>query len=163
MLTPDEHAIRAAFAGADPPVRLATIDFLEDPTRALRADPRQRIVLCANDLLALDLAQTLRARVDRAARRDLYVGGVGTPSIGQSGTLSGQGSGVEPWMRELRRGDVLRALAVVRLRDLAYSLVDLPAALMRGRRPHDITLSAVLLTRGSAAFAEYERDSRLSP
>jgi hypothetical protein len=155
-----ERAIRATFSRVQPRLRITTVDYLEEPERALGSDPSLRIVLCANDVVALNTAQTVRHQVPRGRRDGLYVGGLGTPSIGQSGTPVGQGAGVEPWMRELARDDVLRGLATVRLSDLANSLVDLPAALIRGRRPYDIRIPPVLLTPRSRLTRDYAHESQ---
>jgi len=67
---------------------------------------------------------------------------------------------VENMLSELRRNDVLRAFATVRPRDLAYALVDLPAALLNLANPYNISIPPMLLTPGSAALATYASDSR---
>jgi hypothetical protein len=155
----DEQAIRAAFGGAVPRVAVSALPSLYDPIGALKADPGVRFILCGNDSVALQVAQALRQHLSPDRRDRLYVGGLGTPSIGQAGTLEGQGSGVEPWVRELRRDGILRALATVPLRDLADAIIDLPAALMRGKPAYDVSLSPVLLKPRSPALAEYALDS----
>jgi hypothetical protein len=154
-----EAAIRATFSRLVPSAIVRTVANLSDPVAAVKADPTVRIILCANDNNALGVAQILRRQVPRARRDELYVGGLGSPSIGQSGTPAGQGDGVEPWVRELRRSDVLRALATVRLRDLADALVNLPAALIGGKPAYDVRLSPVLLRPRSPELAQYARDS----
>ncbi len=167
-VSPEEHAIRTAFARAIPQIALTAVqaDYVTyDPVRAVKADPHLRIVLCADDALAANVARLLREALPRARRKDVFVGGVGTPSIGQglepfSEGSSGGGLGlVESTLRELGRDDVLRAIATIRLRSLADALVDLPAALMRGGSPYDIAVPPILLTPGSAPLAQYVRDS----
>lgn len=154
-----EQAIRSTLAGSTPGLRLTTVSRQQDPVRALKSAPNLRIVLCADDLDALEVAQSIRRQIPPARRAGLYVGGLGTPSVGQSGTPAGQGTGIEPWVRELGRDDVLRALATVRLRELANALVDVPSALSAGRAPHDVAIAPVLLKPRSTALADYARES----
>jgi hypothetical protein len=176
-LAPDERAVGAVLR-ALPELELTVadelsggsgggLDLLDDPIGYLRAYPDLRIVLCASDRDALLLAQTLRQRLSPARRAGIYVGGLGTPSIGLSLVPSGPATQfayedvglVEPSLSELSRDDVLRGLATVRLSDIAAALTDVPAALMRGRPATNVALAPVLLKPGSAALAEYAAES----
>jgi hypothetical protein len=176
-LAPDEQAVRAVLRDlpklevvvADAPSgdSVGGLDLLGDPAGYLRAYPGLRIVLCASDLDAVMLAQALRRRLSPGRRAGIYIGGLGTPNIGLNLLPSAvtariayeDVSLVEPGLSELRRDDVLRALATVRLRDIADALTGVPAALMRGRPGFNVALSPVLLKPGSAELAEYARDS----
>ncbi|HEY5196268.1 MAG TPA: hypothetical protein VIJ51_04525 [Solirubrobacteraceae bacterium] len=177
VLVPDEQAVRAEFrvlpkvevmvADAPSGESVGGLDLFGDPAGYLRAYPGLRIVICASDLDAVTIAQALRRQLSPAQRADIYVGGLGTPNIGLSLFPSGPGSQlanedvslVEPGLRELRRDDVLRALATVRLRDIADAVTGVPAALMRGHPGFNVALSPVLLKPGSAALLDYARDS----
>jgi hypothetical protein len=176
-LAPDEQAVRAVLRSlpelevilADAPSgeSVGGLDLIGDPAGYLSAYPGLRIVLCASDIDAVMIAQTLRGQLSPARRADIYVGGLGTPSIGLNLIRSGPATQlanedvtlVEPGLDELRRDDVLRALATVRLTDIADALTGVPAALMRGRPGFNVALRPVLLKPGSAELARYARDS----
>jgi hypothetical protein len=159
-----EQAIRATFARLLPSVTMTTTPYLEDPAAALRRDPRLRIVLYANDTIAAPAAQKLREQRPPNRIGRVYLGALGTPSVGSSQVdvadiENGSLAEVEQTLTELRRHDTLHAVATVRLSDLAEALVDLPVALLRDKRPYNIEIPPILLKPGSSALASYARQS----
>lgn len=126
--------------------RLAVTRTHGDVTRAVVAHPDVQMVLCWSDIVALGVAQTLRAR-HPAGTGKLYVGALGVPSLSSRATID-----------ELRRDDVLRAVVAVPLRDLARAAVDLPTTLLIGQPARDIAVAPQLLTPGSAALTAQSRD-----
>ncbi len=143
------RALRATLARRAPRLRVVTADV--DVASALRAHPDAAIVLCWSDAIAVGAATALRA-LHPSGRDKLYAGGLGMP------TLASRDSVVE-----LRRDDVLRAVAAVDLRALANAAVDLPTTLLLGEPGGDIVLEPRLLTPGSRELAESERDFAVDP
>jgi hypothetical protein len=86
---------------------------------------------------------------------------LGAASRQRARQIADEVGSVESMLDELRRDDVLRALATVPVRELAYSLVDLPVALLNGKAPYNVAIAPVLLTpRSTGLLAAYARDSR---
>ena len=154
----EERAIRAAFARLAPNITLSTGSESDDIVSALKADSRLGIVLWGWDTEAQTYAQELRGQFPLARREQLYLGGLGGPSLG--GPEGGLAT-VEQILDELRRDDVLRAVATVSLSDLANALVELPVALVRKHQAYDVSVPPILLTPRSAALKAYARESHL--
>jgi hypothetical protein len=155
----EDRAIRATFARLAPNITLRTGSASDDILSALNADPSLGIVLWGWDTEAQTYAQQLRRQFPSARREQLYLGGLGGPSLG--GPEAGLTT-VRQIIEELRRDDVLRAVATVRLSDLANALVELPVALLRKHQPYDIAVPPILLTPRSAALKVYARESSMS-
>ena len=101
--------------------------------------------------MAVGAASALRS-LHPSGRDKLYAGGLGMPTLASRDSIL-----------ELRRDDVLRAVAAVSLRDLANAAVDLPTTLLLGKPGSDIVLEPRLLTPGSRALAETGRDFVADP
>jgi hypothetical protein len=145
-----ERAIRAVLARLLPHARVKVVGTPADAFAEL-ASAGGGIVLCSTDYDAGQLGQALRAHRPPEERARLYVGGVGSPSVGP-GSLA-----------ELGADDVVRGLATVRQRDLTAALVDFPAGLiLRGARPHDIRVAPILLRPRSKELADYARANSLT-
>jgi ribose transport system substrate-binding protein len=129
----------------------AAITARQELPKLLAAHPDVRMVLAWSDDTAVGAARALRA-ARPGDRTGFYVGGLGIPALKGRSTLD-----------ELRRGDVLRALAAVRPSDLADALVDLPHALLQGDSPKDIMIVPQILTPGSAALAAHAADYSADP
>jgi ABC-type sugar transport system substrate-binding protein len=146
-LPAEERAIRAALARLNPNLTLTFVQGFTGVARALRSDRSVRIVLCAIDSDAVAVAQMQRGRdsTDRGEAA-FYIGALGAPTASPAA------------LTELRRDRDLRAIAAVRPRDVAHALVDLPAALIKKKKPHDIVVPPQLLTPRSPALSAYEAD-----
>ncbi len=121
---------------------VATVEAQADPDAiavveaAMAADPSIELVLCWNDLTAIGAA----AAVDR----DIYVGGLGAPSLSEA--------------RSLRLHGALRCLVAARISDLANALVDVPLAYARGQKPGSLTIPVTVLKKGSPALKTFAAD-----
>jgi ABC-type sugar transport system substrate-binding protein len=147
-VVPDAFAV--GFADAEAAIRRvvdvrATVEATAEAdaratiSRALRADPSLRTILCWNDTTALGAAA-----VAGAGR---YVGAVGAPS------LTGRAA-----ITALRRGGPLQCVVAARLADLADALVEVPLAFARGQKPGSRTVPVTRLTRGSPQLARFAAD-----
>lgn len=145
-----EQAIRVTLGHLAPRIELTAVQSAADAVHRLAVDRSARIVLCSSDYDATQVAGALRRQPPPPAVGRLYVGGIGSPSVGPQ-TLS-----------ELRLDGVLRAVATVRQQDLADALVDLPAAiLLQSAMPRDVRIPPVLLTPRSLQLTAYERIAAL--
>jgi hypothetical protein len=111
------------------------------------------IVLAWNDEPIAGLARALRHHPPPGrSPRDLYLGALGAPVVASRLTFE-----------ELRQDGPLQAVIAARLGDLAGAMVELPHALLSGRRPASITLPTWTLAPGLASLASYERDYLTKP
>ncbi|HEY6887460.1 MAG TPA: substrate-binding domain-containing protein [Solirubrobacter sp.] len=104
---------------------------------ALQRDRSIELVLCWNDLTAIGAAAAVGSR-------DVYVGGLGAPSLSDPRALRFQGA--------------LRALVAARLSDLANALVDVPLAYAQGKQPGSRTVPVTLLKQGSPKAGAFATD-----
>jgi hypothetical protein len=155
------EAARATLARVAPGLRIAATVHAgpysalgrELVARALRSHPDARVVLSWNDDVARGLAQTLRAHLSPAERKQLFVGALALPSINTPATFA-----------ELRRGDVLRVVVTARMRDLANALVDLPARMLTDTgNQGDVKLPLHVLTATSTELGVFSREYSLHP
>jgi len=148
-----EDALRTALAREAPGLAVAGVTQAQFAAggraavaQALATHPDVRVVLVWDDDTAVGAAQAARGRAD------MFVGGLGAPAVTSRATFA-----------ELHRGDVLRVIVAVRVRDLANALVDLPHSLLAGAPPSNVTLPWQTLTAGSATLAAYSSDYALRP
>ncbi len=113
---------------------------------ALAAKPNLRTVVCLDDSASLGAARAL-AEANHGEAADLYVGGLGAPAASSLATLEA-----------LEGPGCLRTLVAASPAALADAMVETSSALLEGTAAEDIAVSPVLLTRGSAALKNYERD-----
>jgi ABC-type sugar transport system substrate-binding protein len=104
---------------------------------ALKSDRSIELVLCWNDLTAIGAAAAVGSR-------DVYVGGLGAPSLSDA--------------RALRFEGPLQALVAARLSDLAKALVDVPLAYAQGAKPGPRTVAVTLLKQGSPEVDAFRAD-----
>jgi ABC-type sugar transport system substrate-binding protein len=104
---------------------------------ALKRDRSIELVLCWNDLTAIGAAAAVGSR-------DVYVGGLGAPSLSDARGLRFQGA--------------LQALVAARLSDLANALVDVPLAYAQGKKPGSRTVPVTLLKQGSPEADAFATD-----
>jgi ABC-type sugar transport system substrate-binding protein len=153
-----EQAFRSALASSAPHLEgaVTTQAFgsadMAVVASALSSHPEIRMVLVWDDDTAIGAAAALRRRHGRASRRDLYVGGVGAPTVTSRATFD-----------ELQRNDVLRVVVAARALDLANAMVDLPHALLNGGHASDIRVAPRILTPNSRELRSYSQDYALDP
>ncbi|MDA0162249.1 substrate-binding domain-containing protein [Solirubrobacter ginsenosidimutans] len=104
---------------------------------ALKSDASIELVLCWNDLTAIGAASAVNAR-------DIYVGGLGAPSLSDP--------------RALRFHGALQALVAARISDLADALVDLPLAYAQGKKPGSRSVPVTLLKQGEPEVDAFASD-----
>jgi ABC-type sugar transport system substrate-binding protein len=104
---------------------------------ALKRDRSIELVLCWNDLTAIGAAAAVGSR-------DIYVGGLGAPSLSDPRALRFQGA--------------LQALVAARISDLADALVDVPLAYAQGKQLGSRTVPMTLLKHGSPEAGVFATD-----